>query len=118
MREPRHPVDIVVDCTTSDFFTAGRMLNISRGGLFIETRDPLPIHSAVALKLHLPEIDAVLSLEGRVIWTYDMKKGTAKLMTGSGIKFVGMTAAQRQTLESYIARIAEPPSPAYAATGS
>ena len=118
MREPRHSVDIVVDYTTSAFFTDGRMTNISRGGLFIETPDPLPIHSTVALNLYLPEIGTVLNVEGRVIWTYDMKKGTARLMTGSGIKFVGMTAAQRQTLEGYLARIAEPPSPAYAATGS
>lgn len=119
MREPRHSVDILVDETTTSLFTAGRVTNISRGGLFIETRAPLPIQSMVDLALHLPQIRTVLNVQGRVVWTYDVKKKTSQLMTGSGIKFVGMSAAQQQVLESYIASIAPPDArAAYAAASS
>jgi uncharacterized protein (TIGR02266 family) len=115
MREPRYRVDIRVDETTTSLFTAGRVTNISRGGLFIETRSPLPIDADIDLELQLPDIRTVLSVHGRVAWTYDMKKGTTQLMTGSGIRFVDMTAEQRGVLESYIARLASPAPPRAAA---
>lgn len=119
MREPRHSVDIRVDETTASLFTAGRVTNISRGGLFIESRPPLPIQSVVDLALHLPEIDTVLNVRGRVVWSYDVKKTTSQLMTGSGIKFVGLSPAQLCVLESYIASLgATAERPRYAATGS
>jgi hypothetical protein len=54
MREPRHRVDIEVDETTSGMFTAARVSNLSRGGLFIETGRPLPLQAPVELALKLP----------------------------------------------------------------
>lgn len=105
MREPRYRVDISVNETTSSMFTSGRVTNISRGGLFIETPSPLPIDTLVDLALRLPEIRTVLNVHGRVAWTYDMKKGTTRLMTGAGIKFTDMSPDQLRLLESYLDRL-------------
>jgi type IV pilus assembly protein PilZ len=112
MREPRYAVDISVDETTTEIFTGGRVTNISRGGLFIETSNPLPLQTAVDLVLRLPEIATVIKLSGRVVWTYDVRRTTSRLMTGSGIKFMDMSPDQRDVLEGYLARIVredEPP---------
>ena len=105
MREPRYRVDIRVDERTSSMFTAGRVTNISRGGLFMETPTPLPIKSKIDLALELPEIRSVLNLQGRVIWTYDIRRSNSQIMTGTGIKFEDMTAEQHQLLESYLSRL-------------
>jgi uncharacterized protein (TIGR02266 family) len=109
MRELRYRVDIRVDETTTSMFTAGRVTNISRGGLFIETPECLPIDTPVDLGLQLPEIRTVLNVHGRVAWTYDMKKGTTRLMRGAGIKFVDMTPEQMGVLERYLTRLAPAP---------
>jgi uncharacterized protein (TIGR02266 family) len=108
VREPRYQVDISVDETTTSIFTAGRVTNISRGGLFIETPAAPPIDTPVDLALRLPEIRTVLNVHGRVAWTYDMKKGTTQLMTGAGIKFIDMTRDQLSMLEAYLTRLGPP----------
>lgn len=106
MREPRYSVDIRVDETTMPMFTAGRVTNISRGGLFIETPTPLPMHAPIDLALRLPELQTVLNVTGRVVWTYDVRRSTSQLMTGSGIKFLDMSQDQREVLERYLGRLA------------
>lgn len=118
MREPRYTVDIRVDETTTAMFTAGRVTNISRGGVFIESGSPLPIQATVDLALMLPGIDAVLSVKGRVVWSYDVNRATSQLMTGSGIKFVDMSPEQQRVLEEYLARIVPRDVPGYAAAAS
>ena len=106
MREPRYHVDIRVDEQTSSMFTAGRVTNISRGGLFMETLTPLPIKSKIDLALQLPDIRTVLNVQGRVIWTYDIRRSNSQIMTGTGIKFEDMTPEQHRLLESYLSRLA------------
>jgi uncharacterized protein (TIGR02266 family) len=106
MREPRYHVDIQVDEQTSSMFTAGRVTNISRGGLFMETPTPLPIKSRVDIALQLPEIRTVLHVHGRVVWTYDVRRSNSQIMTGTGIKFEDMSPEQRQVLEWYLLRVA------------
>ena len=106
MREPRYQVDIQVDEQTSSMFTAGRVTNISRGGLFMESPTPLPIKSRIDLALQLPEIRTVLHLQGRVVWTYDIRRTNSRIMTGTGIKFEDMSPEQRQVLEWYLLRVA------------
>jgi uncharacterized protein (TIGR02266 family) len=87
-------------------FTAGRVTNISRGGLFMETPSPLPLKARIDLALQLPEIHTVLNLHGRVVWTYDVRRSTSQIMTGTGIKFEDMSPEQALLLESYLARVA------------
>ena len=106
MREPRYHVDIQVDEKTSSMFTAGRVTNISRGGLFMESPTPLPIKSRIDLALQLPEIRTVLHVQGRVVWTYDIRRTNSRIMTGTGIKFEDMSPEQRQVLEWYLLRVA------------
>jgi uncharacterized protein (TIGR02266 family) len=100
-REPRYRVEIRVDCTTKDLFLANRMTNISRGGFFIEAT--LPLHAEVDLCFRLPNSPVAIDAKGCVIWNYDMKKDSAQLVAGSGIKFTEMSEVDRHNLEQYLA---------------
>lgn len=102
-REPRYRVEIRVDCSTKDLFLANRITNISRGGFFIEAN--LPLHSEIDLCFRIPESQMAIDAKGRVIWTYDMKKDTARLVSGSGIKFTEMAQEDRNVLEDYLRRL-------------
>jgi uncharacterized protein (TIGR02266 family) len=102
-REPRYRVEIRVDCSTKDLFLANRITNISKGGFFIEAN--LPLHSEIDLCFRIPDSQMAIDAKGRVIWTYDMKKDTAQLVSGSGIKFTEMAQEDRTVLEDYLQRL-------------
>ena len=111
---PRYEVSIPVDCSTRQFFLSNHVCNISKGGLFIRSDTPLPLQAEVSLVLRLPGTDRSIRATGRVIWNYDIQKGTAHIVPGSGIRFIGMAASDRSALESYLAGLAPMPSRALA----
>jgi len=100
---PRYEVSIPVDWSTRHVFVSNHVSNISKGGLFIRSDAPLPLDTEVSLVLRLPATDRTIRATGRVIWNYDIRKGTARVVPGSGIRFVEMAASDRATLESYLA---------------
>ncbi len=97
----RFSVDIKVDCATKDMFVSNRVMNISRGGLFIASDQPLPISSPVSLTLSLGDGDTI-EAQGRVIWNYDIRKGSSKVIPGSGIKFLDLSPEHAARLERYL----------------
>lgn len=107
LRGPRYHVAIQVDCATRDLFLANRITNISRGGVFIET--VLPLDTEVDLSFSLPGSDVTIGAKGRVVWTYDMKKGSIHLVPGSGIRFVEMALQERQLLEECLTKLSPIP---------
>jgi len=114
-KHPRYKVDISVDCSTRDLFLSTHVCNIGKGGLFIRSGNPLPLNDEVSLILYLPATKGYIRATGRVVWNYDMEKGTSHLIPGSGIRFADMSASDRATLESYLAgltpAISAPPTP-------
>ncbi len=106
-RHQRYEVTIPVDCSTRHVFVANHVSNISRGGLFLRSDDPLPLNAEVALILRLPEAGQSIRAVGRVVWNYDLQKGTSRIVPGSGIRFVEMSPADRVTLERYLEHLAQ-----------
>ena len=98
----RYPVDLRVDCSTLDAFVSNRVTNLSRGGLFIKSDTPLPIAAEVDLTLTLPGTDRPLRARGRVIWNYDIAKGSCHVVRGMGIKLIDLGAKERRTLTEYL----------------
>jgi type IV pilus assembly protein PilZ len=103
----RYEVTIPVDCTTQQIFVSNHVCNISRGGIFIRSDKPLPLQAEVSLVLRLPEAGVSIRAIGRVVWNYDVPKGSSRIVTGSGIRFVDMSASDRAALESYLKRLAK-----------
>jgi type IV pilus assembly protein PilZ len=103
----RYEVAIPVDCTTQELFLSNHVCNISRGGLFIRSDKPLPLETEVSIVLRLPEDGVCIRAMGRVVWNYDIAKGTSRIIPGSGIRFVDMSASDRAALEGYLKRLAD-----------
>jgi uncharacterized protein (TIGR02266 family) len=98
----RFEVSIPVDVSTAGVFVSNHVSNLSRGGLFIESQTPLPLHAEVDLVLKLPDPAATIRARGRVVWHYDIRRGTAKVVPGSGIKLLEIDGADRLRLQSYL----------------
>ena len=99
----RYEVSIPIDCSTRDVFVSNQVCNISRGGLFIRSDAPLPIDAEVSLVLRLPETGQCIRATGRVVWNYDMQKGTTHIVPGTGIRFLDIAASDRAALEELLA---------------
>ena len=78
--------------------------NISRGGLFINTRKPLPVGTAVKILVQLPGASFPFQLGGRVtrITEYDNR---ANMVPGMGVEFTDVNDAQKREIEAFVDRL-------------
>src|SRR5262245_33724435 len=102
--DQRFEVSIKVDCASRGMFVAHRVTNISRGGLFIEGKS-LPLDTEVTLHLHLEGSADPILTRARVVWNYDMQKGTAHLIRGTGLRFLDMAPEELMRLSAYLASL-------------
>ncbi len=96
--------EIPVAYRTVGSFLTDWATNISRGGLFINTRKPLPVGTAVKILIQLPGASFPFQLGGRVtrITEYDNR---ANMVPGMGIEFVDMDDSKRRDIESFVDRL-------------
>ena len=106
---PRYPVNLEVNFATRDAFLANTVTKLSRGGVFIKSTQPLPLSAEVDLTITLPGANARITARGRVVWNYDIAKGTSHVVQGMGIKFLDITAADRRRLTDYLGTLSPAP---------
>lgn len=93
---PRLPIKINVDFTSHDSALRVLSLNISAGGIYLATYNPLPPGSTVVLHLHLPTLDSAVEVLGEVVWNNIHPEANSGLPEGMGIRFLNMSSlAQR-----------------------
>jgi uncharacterized protein (TIGR02266 family) len=85
----------VTTSSESQFF-AGLTGDVSHGGIFIETYQPVPIGSRVAVSLSLPTGD--VEVFGVVEWTRDARHG---MSPGVGVAFEELPPDARLSLEQF-----------------
>ena len=68
-RDPRVAVDLEVRYRSAQEFKAAYAKNISGGGIFIRTQQPLPLNREVQLRFTLPSISRPFAVHGLVVWT-------------------------------------------------
>ena len=78
--------------------------NISHGGLFINTRKPLPVGTAVRVLVQIPGASFPYQLGGRVtrVSPYDNK---TNMVPGMAVEFTEMDEPKRRDIEAFVARL-------------
>ncbi|HSN90812.1 MAG TPA: TIGR02266 family protein [Anaeromyxobacteraceae bacterium] len=78
--------------------------NISQGGLFINTRKPLAVGTAVKIIIQLPGAAFPYEMAGRVtrVTQYD---NHANMVPGMGIEFTDVDDAKRRDIEAFVERL-------------
>jgi uncharacterized protein (TIGR02266 family) len=90
--------------TGKPFFRSSRewSTNISRGGLFVRTQEPILPGQRVLLELSLPGGQGIEAV-GRVAWARRvMRVGADEDDAGIGLQFVGTTAEEMNALETWV----------------
>lgn len=103
-KHPRVPVELPVEYAITDRVVATSCLNISRGGIFVQTPDPPPLNREIVLRFTIPGDPMPLRLRGRVVWS-NPHAGRNPFPPGMGVQFVDLGAAQAARLEAFIASL-------------
>ena len=81
-----------------------RSANLSRGGAFVTTAEPLDPGKRVLVEIHLPTGRSVEAI-GRIAWTKRVvSPNTQEVRSGVGIEFLGGASEKLAALEDYISR--------------
>jgi uncharacterized protein (TIGR02266 family) len=113
----RYQIEIKVDWSTRDLFVSNHVTNISRGGLFIQCEVTLPLGAELNMVLWPPGGQPIRAL-GRVVWSYDVRRGTSQIVSGAGIRFIDISAGDWLLLEKYLAELAQGPPVPQGTSGS
>ncbi|TET11181.1 TIGR02266 family protein [Candidatus Aerophobetes bacterium] len=77
--------------------------DISKGGIFIRTTNPMPLNIIVQLKLFLPGRSREVSAVAEV--SYILKEGEAKRGPGMGLQLIGFDKEGKKEIEMYLKEI-------------
>lgn len=81
-------------------------IDISQGGMFLETEEPPPF--GTELELHLSTPDGAIKLHGRVVHVVDREAAQAfNQPPGAGVQFVDLTQSMRERIERYVKGLAD-----------
>jgi len=96
---PRIATNIKITIQNSGTPVISHIVNLSSGGIFVKTDNPLPIDSTLSLRFHLPgDLEPVHS-EGLVVWI----KQTGNLFpTGMGIEFTKISPLHKQKIHAFV----------------
>jgi len=75
--------------------------NLSESGVFVRTKEPLPVGSSVGVVLPLEGED--IQLEGHVVYTNTFDSKTVTFYPGMAIKFVNVSLRDSERLTSFVA---------------
>jgi type IV pilus assembly protein PilZ len=96
--------ELLVAYRTVDGFITDWAVNISRGGIFINTRNPLAVGSIVKLIISLPDAAFPFDLTGKVTRVHAADR-QASQVAGMGLEFVDVDEEKRARLERFVDRL-------------
>lgn len=78
-------------------------INVSRTGLFVRAKDPLPIGSRVRFEYRIADNTCMLRGTGVVRWARKVTESSAESPPGMGIEFTGLDAESEELITHIIA---------------
>ncbi len=78
--------------------------NISQGGLFINTRKPLPVGTVVKVIIQLPGSGFPFDISGRVTRVAEWDN-RINMAPGMGIEFIDLDRAKRERIDTFVEKL-------------
>jgi uncharacterized protein (TIGR02266 family) len=78
--------------------------NVTRGGVFLASKSPLPVGTTFAFEIQLAGGEPALAGEGKVTWVKPFDPGAPQKAHGMGVQFLRLDAPSRETLNQILAR--------------
>ena len=101
---PRLDTVIRVDYRTANAFFTDFAENISEGGMFIASPNPLKPGTDIVIEFLLPELNKPLKIKGTVVWNREQPAGQ-NLRRGMGIKFEKLTEEDKMLISEVMRKL-------------
>jgi type IV pilus assembly protein PilZ len=98
----RESIELCVRYQRMNTFFADYVKNISRGGTFVATDEPLPQDTEFTFLLSVPELAEPLALRAKVMWTTAPEAASEAHPAGMGIQFQFRHASEKSDTEAII----------------
>ena len=102
------PVRIRLRYASFDAFIDRFAPNVTRGGVFIASRTPLPIGSTFAFEIQLAGGEVALAGDGKVTWVKPFDPAAPQKPHGMGVQFLRLDNPSRGLLNKILSRKAAP----------
>ena len=96
--DPRYARRLEVQLVSRDQTRTVMTGNISLGGLFVETAEPLPLQSRIQIRFRIPTQPEPIEVSGEVRW---FDPGGPNQPAGLGIRFQGLRAREVWALNRF-----------------
>jgi uncharacterized protein (TIGR02266 family) len=100
-KNPRVPVNLRIKfrSETVEQFVERYAIDVSRGGIFIRTREPLAVGTQLKFDFQLQDTTPLMAGEGTVVWIREHDPTRAGVTPGMGVRFDKLTPASIPVLE-------------------
>ena len=107
--DDRLPIELKVEYKKQNTFFYDYTHNISKGGTFISTVQPLPIGTQFRFRLAIPGLEKDFELNAEVVWVRgpDVIRPGEQLPAGMGIKFIFDDGSGMWELEAAVKALME-----------
>ena len=97
---PRAHIKARVDyeIESEDTFLFEYTTNMSRDGIFLQTRKPLEPATMLNLRFNLPDSDRAIQVQGKVIWINEYRPEGENLNPGMGIQFLDLNEEDKERI--------------------
>jgi uncharacterized protein (TIGR02266 family) len=104
-KDKRAPVSLKArfKSATVDEFIEHYCKDVSRGGIFIKSSQPMPVGTLLKFQFQLKDESQLIKGVGRVVWTRNEDRAGADRPAGMGIKFIKMDNESRVMVDRIIA---------------
>ena len=103
-REERIPVEVEVRYFSQEGFAIEWITNISKGGLFIKSENPLPPGTPLKITFSVPGKDVPIELGGVVRWSVS-PSSSPSVIPGMGIQITEIDDKSRKILDAFVDEI-------------
>ena len=103
-RDKRTPIALKVrfkSATVSEFIDHYSQ-DISKGGIFIKSKSPMPVGTLLKFEFQLKDNSPLIQGVGRVVWKRDENPARPDQPPGMGIKFIKMDERSRMIVEKIV----------------
>lgn len=102
----RTPVSLKIKfkSATLDQFIERYSVDVSHGGIFIRTKDPLPVGTTMRFEFQLKDASPLITGEGTVVWTRENDPNRTGVAPGMGVRFDKLTDGSQQVLDKILAQ--------------
>lgn len=101
----RSPVTLRIKFKSANLeqFIERYAVDVSQGGIFIRTKEPLPVGTTMRFEFQLRDESPLITGEGTVVWIREQNASQAGVAPGMGVRFDRLTEPSQGVLDEILA---------------